>query len=65
MTETYQDRKAARKERYDREHGVKMVTCTACSGSGYYDAGGSPSCGACGGTGKVRDRKATAKAVTS
>lgn len=26
--------------------------CSACNGSGHYDAKGSPKCGACGGTGK-------------
>lgn len=30
-----------------------MKTCTSCGGSGYYDAGGSPSCAACSGTGNI------------
>lgn len=38
------------------EYKKKLVTCWACSGSGYYDHGGSPLCGACDGTGKVRER---------
>jgi DnaJ-class molecular chaperone len=28
-----------------------VSVCSACSGSGYYDADGSPPCGSCGGTG--------------
>lgn len=28
-----------------------MSDCTSCSGSGYYDADGSPPCGSCNGTG--------------
>lgn len=30
-------------------------TCTACSGSGYYDDDGSPPCGSCQGTGVTHD----------
>ncbi|MCB1466672.1 MAG: hypothetical protein KDK08_05915 [Rhizobiaceae bacterium] len=53
----WKERKAERKEHYDRHvHGKKLVTCAACSGSGYYDHNGSPKCGACGGKGKVRER---------
>ena len=33
----------------------KLETCSACSGSGYYDTTDSPACGACGGTGKERE----------
>jgi hypothetical protein len=29
--------------------------CSACNGSGYYDNTGSPKCGCCNGTGKVRE----------
>ncbi len=53
---TYQDRKAERTARYHREHGLKLITCTACNGSGIYDNHGTPPCGCCGGTGKVRER---------
>ena len=54
----FRERKAARTKFYE-EHvkGVKLVTCTACSGSGYYDNHGSPKCGCCGGTGKMPARK--------
>jgi hypothetical protein len=34
--------------------GWRLLPCTACSGSGRYDAAGSPRCGACNGHGKVR-----------
>ena len=52
---TYQSRKAERTTRYHASHGLKLATCGACSGSGYYDHNGSPPCGACGGLGKVRE----------
>jgi DnaJ-class molecular chaperone len=61
----YQSRKAERTAAYHRSHGVKMVTCGACAGSGYYDHNGSPPCGACNGGGKVRDEPATAIPPTS
>lgn len=48
-------RKAERTEHYLKyEFGWKLKTCTACSGSGYYDNDGSPDCGSCDGTGKER-----------
>lgn len=34
--------------------GWKMISCSACSGSGYYDNNGSPKCGGCDGQGKVK-----------
>lgn len=34
----------------------KLVTCTACNGSGCYDSTNSPKCGRCNGTGKERER---------
>lgn len=37
------------------EFGHKLVKCTACNGSGYYDNDGSPDCGACDGSGKDRE----------
>lgn len=49
------ERKEERRQKFQRNFGVKMVTCTACSGSGRYDNNGSPACGCCGGSGKVRD----------
>ena len=53
---TYQERKQARKEYYERfVKGRKMIKCSACNGSGYYDNNGSPKCGACEGKGKARE----------
>jgi len=34
----------------------RFETCSACSGSGYYDHNGSPPCGACNGKGQVKRR---------
>ena len=52
----YHRRKDARRKKFAARHGKKLVTCTACNGSGYYDHNGSPPCGCCNGTGKVRER---------
>lgn len=52
---TWAERKAERREQYQREHGRKLVPCMACNGSGRYDHNGSPPCGACNGTGKIRE----------
>lgn len=49
-------RKAERTSLYWGRHGCKLVTCTACNGSGYYDARNSPKCDCCGGTGRCRER---------
>jgi hypothetical protein len=54
--ETWSERKRQRSIDYWRRYGIGMHTCTACSGSGHYDNHGSPDCGACDGTGKVRGR---------
>jgi DnaJ-class molecular chaperone len=52
---TYQERKAERTRHYKKYvHGWKLVECTACSGSGYYDHNGSPKCSSCDGTGRMR-----------
>ena len=49
----FSERKAQRTDYYKRfVHGWKQRPCTACNGSGHYDNGGSPRCGACDGTGK-------------
>ena len=49
------ERKNARRKHYkENVEGWHLVTCTACSGSGYYDNNGSPKCWCCGGTGKMR-----------
>lgn len=45
-------RKEERRKNFAKKAGIKMITCTACSGSGYYDNHGSPKCGCCGGRGK-------------
>lgn len=50
----YHKRKLERTERYYKNNGQKLVTCTACNGSGRYDNTGSPKCNCCNGTGKVR-----------
>lgn len=51
----YRERKQQRKDYYEKYvKGRKLKTCTACSGSGRFDHNGSPKCGACDGTGKVR-----------
>lgn len=51
----WKTRKEWRRREYERRHGVKMIVCAACSGSGYYDNTNSPTCGACDGIGKVFD----------
>ena len=51
----YQSRKAARTAEFQAGSGRKLITCTACSGSGIYDHNGNPPCGCCNGTGRVRE----------
>jgi len=52
---TFNERKEKRKAYYDNFiKWWKLIDCTACSGSGYYDSNGSPPCSACDGTGKER-----------
>jgi len=52
---SYHDRKAERVKNFEENiKGWKLRDCGACSGSGRYDACGSPRCGACGGSGKER-----------
>lgn len=51
----YHQRKAERAKSYQAQHGLKLVRCTACNGSGRYDHNGSPPCGACDGTGRQRE----------
>ncbi len=57
----YHKRKLARTEYFKKYvYKNKLVTCTACNGSGYYDNtvnGRTPKCGSCGGTGKERERE--------
>lgn len=43
-----------RPEPGDEDEGDDVEDCTACAGSGRYDAEGSPPCGACGGSGTQR-----------
>jgi len=52
---TYKERKDRRTKEYNARHGVKMVPCIACNGSGVYDNTGSPPCWSCDGKGKVLD----------
>ena len=48
---TFKERKQARKDYYDKfVKGWKERDCSACAGSGYYDSGNYPDCGACEGT---------------
>jgi DnaJ-class molecular chaperone len=56
-------RKAERTQKYWAQHGLKLVQCSACYGSGRYDANGSPPCGLCHGTGKVRQTRASDRSV--
>lgn len=52
---TFHERKRERTAYYERFiKGFKLVTCSACNGSGRYDARNSPPCGSCDGSGKVR-----------
>ena len=56
----YQERKQARTEYYFKHiHGKKMIKCSACNGSGWYDEldlnGNHIPCGACHGIGKVKE----------
>lgn len=54
---TWLERKQERREHYAKYvHGWKLVKCIACNGSGRYDNTGSPKCGCCDGTGKVREK---------
>lgn len=57
---TFQERKAIRTEYFFRVlYKKKLVICTACNGSGWYDScdenGNSIPCGSCDGQGKVRE----------
>jgi DnaJ-class molecular chaperone len=52
---TFHQRKAERTVAFEKIKGKKLIICGACSGSGYYDHNGSPKCGYCNGTGKVRE----------
>ncbi len=57
---TYQERKEWRRQRFWASYGKKLVPCSACNGTGYYDNtnrwGRVPKCGSCGGSGKERER---------
>jgi hypothetical protein len=55
MSDNQHQRKAERSNAYWRDHGRKLITCTACNGSGVYDHIGSPPCGWCEGNGKDRE----------
>ena len=56
----FHERKKARSEYYFKHiHGKKMIKCSACNGSGYYDEldlnGNHIPCGACHRIGKVKE----------
>ena len=53
----YQIRKEERRKAFQQLHGLKLVTCTACSGSGHYDHDRSPKCWSCDGIGKMREER--------
>lgn len=57
MTDDYHIRKAERTRAYQENLGYVRVPCVACNGSGRYDHDGSPKCGQCNGTGKMRVKK--------
>ena len=57
---TWEERKKARTDYYYRfVYKRKLVNCSSCSGSGYYDHNGSPRCSSCDGTGKVIGARTT------
>lgn len=52
---SFQSRKEERKAYYENfVKGWKLIPCVACNGSGHYDHNGSPKCGSCNGTGKIK-----------
>ena len=51
---TYLQRKKERTDHQKFVEGWKQIPCSACSGSGKYDHGGSPNCSGCGGSGKAK-----------
>jgi DnaJ-class molecular chaperone len=55
MSDDWKKRKELRKKEYLKQHGKKLIICGACNGSGRYDHNGSPPCGLCQGTGKMRE----------
>ena len=53
---TFHERKKLRTEYYfQKEFKKKLIVCTACNGTGYYDSANNPKCSACNGTGKVKE----------
>jgi len=55
MIDNFRERKERRKKWYfEQEYKRKLVPCTSCGGSGYYDSTGSPPCGSCDGIGKMK-----------
>lgn len=62
--QNFHERKKERTEYYEKYvKGWKLTICISCNGSGYYDHNGSPKCGACEGTGKVRTKTEIEMAV--
>lgn len=55
MNGSWYEDKHRRSLTFHRNFCVPTCDCTACSGSGVYDDDGSPACGSCGGSGRMRD----------
>lgn len=55
LSDDWKKRKELRKKEYLKQHGKKLMICGACNGSRRYDHNGSPPCGLCQGTGKIRE----------
>lgn len=54
----FKERKEKRKKHYlESVFGWKLAKCAACTGTGHYDAAGSPKCAACDGTGRTRQKQ--------
>jgi DnaJ-class molecular chaperone len=56
MSEFYRRKAIRKREYYLLSYGWVLKPCVACNGSGVYDSFGSPSCGACDGLGKTKEK---------
>ena len=53
----FKEKKKLRSDKFKKSFGKKLIPCSACNGSGYYDTtinGKIPKCESCAGTGKQR-----------
>ncbi len=57
MEGTWKERKEARTKQFNDRFKRKMIVCSACNGSGYYDDRGYPRCASCNGTGKILGKR--------